>query len=201
LSETLNTHLDRLTEEEEQGLVDSLLRQSRKLMRLSSVLLDLTQLEGGSARMEVESLSLADIVDDVLTITVVPDGVALHREVDVQALVVADEVRVQEIIENLLTNAFRYGGSRVRIRTRAGDGSWSLIVEDDGLGLTEDLVQRVFEPVVRGASPAPGSSGLGLSIARAIARAMGGDLGYETCDRGARFVLTLPAALHALRPA
>jgi len=201
LSETLNTHLDRLTDDEEQGLVDSLLRQSRKLMRLSSVLLDLTQLEGGSARMEIEPLALAAAVADVLTITPIPASVALYREVGDDAVVLADEVRVQEIVVNLLTNAFRYGGPRVRVRTCAAEASWSLVVEDDGPGLSEDLVTRVFEPFVRGTSPAPGSSGLGLSIARATARAMAGELRYETCDRGARFVLTLPAALHALRPA
>jgi signal transduction histidine kinase len=79
--------------------------------------------------------------------------------------------------------------------TRRGDRVL-LTVEDDGPGIPPELRDRVFERFVRGSGDRGGSSGLGLSIVRAVAESHGGrvELGSPSGGRGTRFVVTLPAA-------
>ena len=81
-------------------------------------------------------------------------------------------------IRNLVDNALRYG-SRARLSVEQQGGSASVTVDDDGPGLPEAMLERVFEPFFRleaSRSPETGGSGLGLAIARSIVRAHGGDV-------------------------
>ena len=73
------------------------------------------------------------------------------------------------------------------------NGDVVLAVEDDGPGVPEELRERIFERFVRGDGERGGSSGLGLSIVRAVAESHGGRVDLEDADPGARFVVHLPA--------
>ncbi len=116
-----------------------------------------------------------------------------------------DRDRIAEVLENLLSNALRHtptGGTVVMAGNRSGDGLVELAVADNGEGIPQELLGRVFERFYRTDSSRSrdrGGSGIGLTIARAIAEAHGGTLRAESggSDRGSRFVLTLPAATHA----
>jgi signal transduction histidine kinase len=97
------------------------------------------------------------------------------------------------VITNLLSNAYRYGGTEVRVEGCAREEEVLLIVSDDGPGVPPELVPRVFEPFTRAqnGSDARGS-GLGLAIVRKLVEAFGGSVGYETGQpTGARFVVRL----------
>ncbi len=108
---------------------------------------------------------------------------------------VGDPSRVRQILRNLITNACRYGGDRVVIRFGRKDGSVSIQVLDDGLGLPPEEWERIFEPYYRahGQESQPAAIGIGLSVARQLARLMDGDLVYRRENGWSVFELTLPA--------
>ncbi|MWJ13231.1 sensor histidine kinase [Clavibacter michiganensis] len=110
----------------------------------------------------------------------------------------ADPDRLAQILDNLLQNAARYASSEVRVEAEgADDGSVRITVADDGPGVPDADRERIFDRLVRlddGRDRQHGGAGLGLSIARALARAQGGDLVClpAALGAGARFLLTLP---------
>lgn len=107
-----------------------------------------------------------------------------------------DPQRFRQIVRNLLSNAERHGGSRVRLELECADERVEVRVLDDGRGIAPDDVERIFEPFqrARGTEIKSGSVGLGLSVARQLARLMGGDLQYGRNGGWSTFKLTVPAA-------
>jgi signal transduction histidine kinase len=109
---------------------------------------------------------------------------------------VGDPVRVRQIIRNLLSNAIRYGGDRIMVDVVALDGTVLLAVSDNGLGVAPSEHDRIFEAYEIAHDPGsqPSSVGLGLAVARRLARLMGGDLTYERTGNISVFELELPGA-------
>lgn len=123
------------------------------------------------------------------SVTLAPDLPA-HAQIDTQ--------RLRQCLSNLFSNALKHtvsGGAQMEARLNES-GLLAVTVSDTGTGIAPDIADRLFEPFQRGASDAPGS-GLGLSISRSLARAMGGDLVLLPTDKdankhaGASFLLTL----------
>jgi K+-sensing histidine kinase KdpD len=106
----------------------------------------------------------------------------------------ADALRFRQIVRNLLTNAARYGGSKVWIETRREAGRVVVAVIDNGEGVPGTQETSIFEAYQRAHNAAgqPASVGLGLSVARKLARKMGGDLRYRRIDDTSSFELSLP---------
>jgi two-component system, OmpR family, sensor kinase len=104
---------------------------------------------------------------------------------------------LHRLILNLMENALRHTdpGTAVEAQVARDDGYVVLAVEDDGPGIPEELRDKVFERFFRGSSDRGGSSGLGLSIVRAVTESHHGTVGLEPPldGRGARFVVRLPA--------
>ena len=122
------------------------------------------------------------------------------------AIAVADSERVlaagrpaalRRALRNLLVNAAAYGGG-ARVRIERDDAEIRVVVEDEGPGIPETELERVFEPFVRleaSRSPDTGGSGLGLAIARGIVRGHGGDIVLENrAEGGLRATLALAGA-------
>ncbi len=103
---------------------------------------------------------------------------------------------LKRAIGNLLDNAIFYG-TRARLRVERSGDEVSIIIEDDGPGIAAAELERVFDPFVRlegSRSRETGGAGLGLAIARSIARAHGGDVRLENlAERGLKAVVSLPA--------
>jgi signal transduction histidine kinase len=104
----------------------------------------------------------------------------------------------ERILQPVVENACRYGRSRVRIRLERDLSRIVYFVEDDGPGVSPDERESIFEPGVRGkagrASNGAGGAGLGLALARRLARSASGEIAVEAGQEGARFVVSLPAA-------
>ncbi|AXE79315.1 ATP-binding protein [Streptomyces atratus] len=100
----------------------------------------------------------------------------------------------ERILTPLLDNARRYAAHSVTLTCEASAGEVTVYVSDDGPGVPEDFVASLFEPGRR-ARPEDGhdGAGLGLALARRLARAAGGDIALDTAAPGARFAVTLPA--------
>jgi len=123
-------------------------------------------------------------------------GVSLTPETGSEPIEVdADPELTVALLVPLITNAIRYGRSDVRVSVSRDGEAVAFRITDDGPGLEPDEVDSVFEPGVRGtaANGAPGA-GLGLTLARRLARVAGGDVVAESAGGGGRFVARLPAS-------
>lgn len=115
---------------------------------------------------------------------------------DLEGLLVwADSTRLRQILRNLLTNAARYGGSKVRIVGEVIEGMAYISVRDNGEPLDLDTSRNIFEAFERAhnASGVTASVGLGLTISRQLAQAMDGEIWYAHDGHEAAFTLALPA--------
>ena len=179
----------------QEGL-SAIVRQGRRMASLVNDLLDLSQLELGKARMKIQPMQLAPTVEQSIANVQTPDGSHVHMNVPPDLRVIADPNRLDQVLTNLLSNAFRHGGPNVEVEAGRRNGGVSLVVADDGPGIPADLRPHLFEPFARALdSQAKEGSGLGLAIARTLVEAFGGTLSYEPgVDGGARFIVQLPAA-------
>jgi len=120
------------------------------------------------------------VSDEALSLDEVLAGVDLEgfvRNVVPGVIVWGDQLRIRQIVRNLVSNARRYGGPTRELHVEVHRDQVRVSIRDDGQGLAPGLAGRLFEPLATGG--ASGSLGLGLSVSRQLARAMGGDLGFE----------------------
>lgn len=108
----------------------------------------------------------------------------------------ADPIRLRQIVRNLLTNAQRHGGERVRVVVTPRDPAVIIEVRDDGTGVPLGERERIFEPYQRNTQgrTLPSSVGLGLTVSRRLTVLMGGELAYRHDGFESIFCLTLPRA-------
>ncbi len=108
--------------------------------------------------------------------------------------VVADQLRVRQILRNLLSNAIQHGGPDVRVYGDTAGNNYVVAVEDNGPGVPENISDRLFSRFVhQGDAPlTAGSVGLGLAVAKLLAGEMGGSLDYDRVAGRTAFVLSLP---------
>jgi signal transduction histidine kinase len=113
--------------------------------------------------------------------------------------VAVDEELVERMLQPLLDNAVRYGRSVVDVSLDRNGSLASVHIVDNGPGVADDESMRIFEPGVRGgaARDSGNGAGLGLSLARRLARSAGGDVAVVPSASGARFVVSLPLARSA----
>jgi two-component system CheB/CheR fusion protein len=173
--------------------------QVRRLADLVGELTDVSRLQqGGAVRLERAPLDLAAMVRAAAeTAEFLADG--QERRVDVPPVPVpvdGDARRLEQVLLNLLANAFRHagGGARVDLRLRR-DGETAVIeVADDGPGIPAEVIPELFAPFAQGGGTAARTGlGLGLYIAREIARAHGGDVEARSAPgAGATFAVGLP---------
>ena len=115
-------------------------------------------------------------------------------------VVEAQRERIEQVLVNLLTNAYRYGGPNVTIDFAAAeDGLARVSVHDDGPGIDEQLAPHVFERFRRAEDGRSDAAGLGLAIVRGVVEAHGGRVWYGKADGRSTFTFTLPLARGAAR--
>lgn len=177
----------------------------RHLLSLVDDLADLSAVEREDFVTEAEPIDLADLARraaGLLAVRASEAQVTIDKPSADEALPVTGEFRrVLQILVNLIGNAVRYSppGGMVWVRLErghdaAGAALGIVIVADQGKGIAAEDQVKIFEKFGRVDPTEPGGSGLGLYIARRLARAMGGDITVDSAPgAGARFVLTLPA--------
>lgn len=189
IASTLKHQRGVLTPEVRVELEDALWEQSIRFRSLIEQLLDLSRLDAKAIRIDPEALLLRELIADIAAVTApeadvrinVPEGLEIE----------ADRVALERIFGNLITNAVKYGEPPVAVSLQTHDRYFRVSIEDRGQGVPHEVVPRLFERFERG-SVGQGS-GLGLSIAKAYARAHGGDLFYDASSSdGTRFDLILP---------
>jgi signal transduction histidine kinase len=187
---TLRERGDALSPEVQDELKQTAWQQADRLRRLIEQLLDLSRLDASAIQVEPRLVYLRRLLDDVVKATnLLSSDVTL--DVDPQLAVVADPLVIDRVVTNLVSNARTYGRAPIRIAAAHVEKRLTIVVEDSGEGIPDDLALRLFGRFERGREGH--GSGLGLAIAKAYANAHGGDLVYSAGGPGARFELTLPS--------
>ncbi|HET7009953.1 MAG TPA: ATP-binding protein [Anaerolineales bacterium] len=178
-------------------------RETDRLSLLVDDLLDLSRLEAGNLIVARESWSLLELIEAADRGTRPSLGDRLKVEVPPDLpMVPVDRRRIESVLRNLLENAARYAGGEAIVRVSAvhEDSRVIVRVEDDGPGIPESEIDRVFEPFFRldrGLVRRGSGAGLGLSISRGFVRAHGGDIWIEKRPRGACLAFSIPLTPHA----
>ena len=182
------------------GYAADIAAAGRHLLSLVDDLVDLQAVERADFRPEPEAIDLADLARraaGLLAVRAADRKVVIDGPGAGEALpATGDFTRTLQILMNLITNAIRYTpeGGQVWLRTEREGDLAAIIVADQGKGIAEEDQDRIFEKFERVDPSEPGGTGLGLYIARRLARAMQGDISVDSKPgQGARFTFTLPA--------
>jgi signal transduction histidine kinase len=169
----------------------------RHMTRLVEDLLEGAQLDAGKLNMRLERADLATVVTEAVR-RWEPEARAAGSPIEVDAPEAVegafDPVRVGQIVGNLLSNAIKYGnGKPIAVTVRKAGRSAEIRVADGGKGIDPEEQERIFERFERIGTDRHGSYGLGLWIAREIARLHGGTISLHSApEKGATFTVTLP---------
>jgi signal transduction histidine kinase/DNA-binding response OmpR family regulator len=178
------------------------------LLALINDVLDLAKVEAGHMEAKIQRVSLARVVDhlrDAFQAMAQQKGLGLELFLAAAApeTIESDAQRLEQILRNLLGNAIKFTEEgQVRLTVdRLGDEHVAFTVSDTGLGIPREQQERIFEAFQQAGSVGQGhgtGTGLGLSIARELARLLGGDIVLESePGRGSAFTLQLPTSATA----
>ncbi|MBA3312119.1 MAG: HAMP domain-containing protein [Planctomycetaceae bacterium] len=203
---------DNLTDKQKR-FVANVQKSGRDLLLLINDVLDLAKIESGKLELQPADIRLTEIVDkqvDAMIPMAERKNIDLTSSVDLDMPVLRqDPGKLQQILNNLLSNALKFTpeGGRVRVRgTLCDDGrDFELIVEDTGIGIPLEDQATIFEKFRQGRSvPGQrdamtrefGGTGLGLSIVKELARLLGGEVFLESeFGKGSTFIVRLPISL------
>jgi PAS domain S-box-containing protein len=185
-------------DEKQQGRVTLILKAAEHLSTLVTEVLDLSRIEAGDISISPEPVSLRPLIDEALDLM---RPLADQHEIGLEAPdfgegvghVVADNQRLKQVLINLISNAVKYNreGGKVRVLVEeAANERVRIAVEDTGVGIAPESMDRLFVPFERltAASTEIQGTGLGLALSRTLIEAMGGRIGVEsTPGEGSRF--------------
>jgi signal transduction histidine kinase len=173
------------------------LRSARQVQRIVETLVTAAQLEAGAVRGTSDAYVVA--VDAVEAVSSLAD----EQHVDLETVEPPGPVRLgvdgqlaERVLQPVLENACRYGRSQARVRIAREGSKVLFLVEDDGPGVDPAERETIFEPGIRGENSGVGGAGLGLALARRLARTASGDvtISGRANGSGGSFVVSLPAA-------
>ena len=194
-----------LSPEEREEFLRTMRQQIARMTKLTTDLLDLSQLDAGALVIQARGVDLGDLAREVTRefgARADIHGSRLElRTPDRPAWALADPDRVRQIIRILLDNALTHTpeGTKVTVTTYSANRRAELTVSDEGTGIPQRVHQRIFERFYTADSA--GGSGLGLAIARELAMRMNGSLSIGSSRRFTAFTLELPPAAEAAAPA
>ena len=193
-SDILDQQWDQLSDPQRRDHVRTIHKQGMRMARLVRDVLTASELDQGLLKVDPEPTDVAHVAEAVARS---PGSEDVRIQADGRPIALAESVRLTQILSNLLANALRYGEPPVVVDIAKGDAGVEIRVRDGGPGVPDDLQPLLFDRFELSAEAGhlvQQGFGLGLSVARELARAQGGELSLEGASVGATFLLTLPAA-------
>jgi len=192
-----------LSESDQQRALNAIARNSRLQVNLVNDLLDMSRIESGKLRLELDDVDLVSVVEAVVAAAAPgaeAKGLTLEQQLPSAPLVVRGDVsRLQQIVGNLLSNATKFTpkGGRITVSMREADDVAEIVVADTGIGIEPAFIAHVFERFRQGDASTTrnhGGLGLGLAIAHQLTERHGGTLVAHSDGRGhgASFTVRLP---------
>ena len=188
-------------DEDQQDNVNEIVKAGRHLLGLIDEVLDLAKIESGKLMMSLEAVKLCPVLEECLSL-IKPLAqqrmISIHQSCPENVAVLADHVRLKQVLLNLLSNAVKYnrenGEVHLTIHTHAQQGV-RIQVRDTGMGIPQQRLTELFEPFNRLDAELSGieGTGIGLTITRRIMEQMGGHISVESeLGVGTSFYLELP---------
>jgi len=185
----------------------------KHLLELINDILDISKIEAGKMEVFTEEFSVPDLIREIVDV-VLPAVQKNNNQLKVACdesigTITSDVAKVRQSLINLLSNAAKFtqnGTISLAVeRRQATNGSWiSFIVQDTGIGMTEETISKLFRPFTQADNSTTrkyGGTGLGLAITKRFAQMMGGDITVESeLNQGSTFRLYLPATVVPAEP-
>ncbi|MEX0907959.1 MAG: HAMP domain-containing sensor histidine kinase, partial [Gemmatimonadota bacterium] len=188
--------------EKQEDALTSIQEQSRILAQLVNQLLDISRLEAGGMKLEMQDLDVANLFERVrrtFDVLALKQDITLAVRLDPTApsTIYGDDDRIRDqVLGNLLANALKFtpAGGSISVRGWGDDEELVIEVSDTGAGMPEDQLPHVFDKYFQiGGQARSKGAGLGLTIAHEIVRAHGGDITVESTEgSGTTFCINLP---------
>ena len=190
--------------------VNMVQKNAKRMLTLVNQLLDIRTIVNGKMSLKVSQFDVVKLVGDVYDDF---KDMAAERQMDMRIIksvdslmVSADAIRLEAIVYNLLSNAFKYtsdgGKIEVGVLYREGDSDFRIMVNDNGIGISDDKREEIFEPFVRASDTtvkSMASSGIGLSFCKEIVEMHGGEIWVESRKgEGSKFFVRMPLDKEAI---
>lgn len=202
-SDLLASSGESLTKDEKEHFSHVIEENSNSLLSLINDVLDLSRIESGHVRMELQECDVTRLcrsaLESVHMISEKPLSFEFHGSEE-SVCFVTDEARLRQVLVNLLTNAMKFsekGTIAITLSTDEVTGTATFAVSDEGCGVKPEFAEKIFERFVK-LDPFKKGTGLGLQICRQIVELLGGKIWLDTnYTRGARFCFLHPLDLEA----
>jgi signal transduction histidine kinase len=173
--------------------------EADQVLTMLTALMDITEAESGVMRLNLEDVSVSQLLEDVIDIyqlVAEEKRIAVHTALEGPCTAHVDRVRMRQVFANLLDNALKYTapGGHVRISCRGGAEQVIVSLADNGMGISGEEQSRIWGRLYRGdKSRSERGLGLGLSLVKAIVEAHRGDVSVESkIGSGSTFIVALP---------
>ena len=190
---------------EQRTYVEAIHRSGEALLGLIGDILDFSKIESGALSIEEGDVCVRSAIESVVEL-LAPRAHAKNVELvavimpDVPAVVRADELKLRQVLTNLVGNAVKFtdaGGIEVVVRKEGAESTWLRFeVADTGVGIPQERRKSIFEEFVQGDAAQArkyGGTGLGLAISQKLVEGMGGEIGFDSRPKGgSSFWFTLP---------
>ncbi|MGD8594826.1 MAG: ATP-binding protein [Gammaproteobacteria bacterium] len=172
---------------EQQNFVDEIRQAGNHLLALISELLDLSRIEAGRLLVVMESINLKEVVDEATNLTrglMEKNQLQLHWNYSGDYNVIADKIRLRQVLVNILSNAAKYNkkGGLISVECESCDDTVKISVIDSGVGIKPEHMQKLFTPFERMDAEYSGvdGTGIGLALSKQIIELMNGSIGVDS---------------------
>ena len=203
--DTLRSHHDRFTPEEQRHFLDIIDAQGRKLTRILEDLLAVSRLEAGRMRVVPEDVEISSLLED-LSSSFDSQAERIRVRMNANGRAHIDPHRTSQVLRNLVQNALKFSPPEtpVEVAVDRRDGVVEFTVSDRGMGIPAEELDRVFDrfhQLRNAVDPSQEGAGLGLYISKRLVEAMGGTISVRsTPGDGSTFRVSLPAVAGATPP-
>ena len=186
-----------------QTALDVIEREDRRLARFVEELLDFGRIRAGQMHFALEDVDLGTVLRDVVSRhseDTTSAGSAVSVTTEGNLVGQWDRFRLEQVLTNLLSNAIKYGnGKPIDITAARSDGRVSVTFVDQGIGIDQAMLTRIFDPFQRAVIARHyGGLGLGLHISKTIVEGLGGTIAVDSRpNEGSRFTVDLPVSRDA----
>ena len=188
--------------EKQHSFVDEIDVAGKHLLALISDLLDLSHIEAGRTLVVLEKINLRDVISEAAKITeslILENESSLNLNCDSDYKVIADVIRLRQVLVNLLSNAAKYNkkGNEIKVTCSIHEENIKVSVIDKGIGIDSKMMHKLFLPFERVGAEYTGidGSGIGLTLSKQLIELMHGKIGVEsTLGQGSTFWIEIPIA-------